>query len=101
MGKNDNPLEPVPRYEFADSQRNLIAAKDAADKLLATQTKRIDDVYIILNRDYYTKEGVRDQFKIELSDYKIMKIILGAVATAVLGLIVALILQFVINTGAR
>lgn len=100
-GKKSDPLEPVPRYEFDEAVRRMEGVKKEADDI----HKELQDDYKEINKrledNYYTKDGVRDQFKIELSDYKMIKAILTTIGVLVLGLIFAVVQQYIINQGVR
>jgi len=107
-----NPLEPVPRYEFINMREDIarlrqesIDAKVADELRVANLDKKIDDgikdINARLEDKYMTSKQVNDQFKIELSDYKFIKVILGVVAMGVLSLIFAVIQQYLINAGSN
>lgn len=93
--------EPVPRYEFEEAKREMYAVRKKAEDDHTEFKNDIRDINKRLEENYYTKDGVRDQFKIELSDYKAIKAILVAVGLATLGLVFAVVQQYIINTGAR
>lgn len=80
MAKNDT--DPVPRWEFDQLKKDVGEIEDR-------------------EKTYVTKEFLGQQFKIELSDYKAIKIILGLVGAGVVSLIFALLQQFFTNLGAR
>lgn len=108
--ETQDPMAPVPRYEFLNIIRDIdrirtdgIAAKVGDELRVANLDKKVDDnikdVNKRLEEKYMTKTQVADQFKIELSDYRFIKIILGVMGTGVIGLIFAVVQQYLINRG--
>lgn len=77
-----NPTDPVPRWEY-----------EALEKRVGQIEER--------EKTYVTKEFLGQQFKIELSDYKTIKVILGIIGVSTVSLIFALLQQFFTNLGAR
>lgn len=99
MSNIKNPTEPVPRYEFEELKRIVETARKESDDLGKEMRESYKSINNTLSNSYYTKDGVKDQFKIELSDYRAVKGILIAVGFAVLGLVFAVIQQYIINKG--
>lgn len=99
-----NDTDPVPRYEFENQMANALREIETVKQMKINDHNEFKtDIRSInerLEKSYYTKDGVRDQFKIELSDYKMIKAILITIGTAVLGLIFAVVQQYLINQGA-
>jgi hypothetical protein len=109
--QNEDPTSSVPRYEFLEIKRELerfrkenSEAKLADELRIANVDKKVDDnvkdINSRLEDKYMTSRQVNDQFKIELSDYKFIKIILGVIGVGVVGLIFAVVQQWLINTGS-
>lgn len=96
-----NPTDPIARYEFEEAKRTMENVQKSADDIHKEFKEDIRNINKRLEENYYTKDGVRDQFKIELSDYRAVKAILIAIALAVLGLVFAVVQQYIINIGAK
>ncbi len=99
-----NDTDPVPRYEFENQMENALREIETVEQMkIKDHNEFKTDIRSInerLEKSYCTKDGVRDQFKIELSDYKMIKAILITIGTLVLGLIFAVVQQYLINQGA-
>lgn len=101
MAKVNDPLEPVARYEFLEARKEMEVIKRSSDAIHEELVSSVKDINKRLETSYHTKDGVRDQFKIELSDYRAVKAILVSIGLATLGLVFAVVQQYIINSGAR